>query len=153
MSLPAPTKYLADWFVRYTKNRDLHFKKIASIKEEGNRIIVEQKDGKKILYYVEPFPEDFGKLAESIKEEEKGIIVYNSKENFDNMLKAWKKLAAMPGLTIYLVNPFSKLEKRWIISPHIHAKISDAASLKQGLNSMYIMVDPISAEELKELTK
>lgn len=152
MSLPAPTKYLAEWFVRYTKNRDLTFRKISSIKEEGNSVFVEQKDGKRIHNIVEPFPEDFGKLADSIKEENKGIVVYNTLDNFENMVKAWKKLAEMSGLTIYFVNPFSKLEKKWILRPHIHARISDAESLEQGLNSMYIMVEPISREEAEKLT-
>lgn len=151
--LPRPTKYLAEWFVRYMKNRDLLFKKISSIKEEDGKIVVEQKDGKKVNYYIAPFPEDFGSLAEGMKEEHKGIIVYNSKENFDNMMKAWKILSGIPDLTIYFVNPFSKIEKKWIVRPHIHNKISDAASLKQGLNSMYIMVEPITKAEIEELTK
>ncbi|MBW2997258.1 hypothetical protein KY349_02885 [Candidatus Woesearchaeota archaeon] len=152
MSLPAPAKYLADWFVRYTKNRDLTFRKISSIKEEGNKVIVEQKDGKKIHYLAEPFPEDFGKLADSIKEDHKGIVVYNTLDNFESMIKVWKKLAGIPNLTIYFVNPFSKLEKKWIVRPYIHAKISDAESLEQGLNSMYIMVEPISKEDAEKLT-
>jgi hypothetical protein len=153
MSLPSPTKYLLDWFVRYIKNRDLAFRKISSVKEEGNKVIVENKDGKKIHYYVEPFPEDFGKLAAGMKEESKGLVIYNTPENFENMIKAWKKLASVPDLTIYFVNPFSKIERRWIIRPHVHDKISDADSLKEGLNSMYIMVSPISKPEVEELTK
>lgn len=153
MGLPKATAYLVEWFVRYTKNRDLLFRKISEIKEEGENVLVKQKDGKTLLYHVQPFPDDFGKLAESIQEEQKGIVVYNSKENFDSMMKEWKRLSGIKGLTIYFVNPFSKLEKRWIISPNIHSKISDAQSLKEGLNSMYLMVDPISKEEVEELTK
>ncbi|MBW2972480.1 hypothetical protein KY359_05580 [Candidatus Woesearchaeota archaeon] len=150
---PRPTEYLAEWFIRYTKNRDLIFKKISEIKQQENKIIVSQKDGKQVHYYVEPFPDDFPKLAEAMKEEHKGLIIYNSKENFDNMIKSWKQLSAIPNLTLYFVNPFSKIEKRWIINPNVHSKVSDAQSLKEGLNSMYIMVDPISKEEVEELTK
>ena len=153
MSLPAHTKYIADWFVRYVNNRDLAFRKIAEIKEEENKIIIKHKDGQTVFYYVEPFPEDFEKLADSIKEEHCGMVVYNSKENFDKMVSAWKKLSAMPGLTIYFINPFSKLDKRWIIRPYVHTKISDSESLEQGLNSMYVMVDPISQKEIEQLTK
>ena len=153
MSLPHPTKYLADWFARFIKNKDVFFKKISNIKEEGNKVIVEQKDGIVIHYYVEPFPEDFGAIVSGMQEENKGLVVYNSDDNFEKMIKAWKTLAEVKNLTIYFVNPFSKLEKKWIIRPDIHNRISDAASLKQGLNSMYIMVTPISKEEVEELTK
>lgn len=152
MELSKPTKYLADWFVRYTKNRDLLFKKISEVKEEGCKIIITQKDGSVVHYYVEPFPDDFEKLAE-MPEEQKGIVVYNSKDNFDRMMNAWKKLSETKGLTIYLVNPFSKLDKRWIINPHVHNKISDKVSLAMGLNSMFILVDPISRQEVEQLTK
>ena len=130
MSLPPPTRYLADWFVRYTKNRDLMFRKISEIKEEGNKIVVEEKTGKKTVYYAEPFPEDFAKLTEGIKDEHKGLLVYNTQDNFESMIKDWKKLAAVQNLVIYFVNPFSKIEKKWIINPHIHSKISEAAALE-----------------------
>jgi hypothetical protein len=152
MELSKPAKYLADWFVRYTKNRDLLFKKISDIKEDGNKVIITQKDGSVIHYYVEPFPDDFEKLA-AMPEEQKGIVLYNSKDNFDRMMKAWKRLSETKGLTIYFVNPFSKLDKRWIINPHVHNKISDKASLEMGLNSMFILVDPISQQEVEQLTK
>jgi hypothetical protein len=152
MELPKQTKYLAEWFVRYTKNRDLLFRKIADIKEEGDKIIITQKDGNVTHYYVEPFPDDFEKLA-GMPEANKGIVVYNSKDNFDSMMKSWKKLSETKNLTIYFVNPFSKLEKRWIVNPNIHSKISDKQSLETGLNSMYIMVDPITRQEAEQLTK
>jgi hypothetical protein len=153
MELDHPTKYLLDWFVRYTKNRDIVFRKISDVKEEGNKAIVEQKDGRKIHYHAVPFPEDIEKTAASLTEEHKGLVVYNTKENFDNLAKAWKKLAEIKNLTIYFVNPFSKLDKKWIINPQVHNSISDAASLKQGLVSMFMMVDPTTKEDVERLTK
>lgn len=146
-------KYLQEWFVRYTKNRDIVFRKISNIKEEANKVIIEQKDGRIVHYYIAPFPEEIEKLAESIPEEHKGIVMYNSKDNFDKVIKAWKRLSSVKDMTIYFVNPFSKLDKRWIINPSVHGKISDPHSLETGLNSMYIMVDPISKEEVEQLTK
>ena len=40
-----------------------------------------------------------------------------------------------------------------IINPHIHGKISDAESLEQGLESMFLMVEQISKKEVDQLTK
>jgi hypothetical protein len=153
MTLTKPAKYLLEWFVRYTKNRDLVFRKIKDIKEQDNKAIVEQKDGRKITYYIEPFPADIEKLAAGMKEKETGIVMYNTPGNFDKAYKAWKKLAAVQGLTLYFVNPFSKIEKRWIVNPYIHGKISEAEALKEGLHSMYVLVEPISEAEIAELTK
>jgi hypothetical protein len=153
MALPHPTKYLLDWFVRYTKNRDLVFRKISEIKEEGNKAIVKQKDGKEVHHYVEPFLEDAAELVKGIKEEHTGLVVYNTRENFEAVVNAWKELSGVRGLTVYFVNPFSKLEKRWIVNPHVHSKISEAEALEEGLNSMYVMVEPITKEDIKTLTK
>ena len=68
-------------------------------------------------------------------------------------MKAWNKLILIRNLSLYFVNPFSKQEKRWVINPHLHHKISDAESLELGLNSLFIMVDPITEKEVEELTK
>jgi hypothetical protein len=155
MSIPLPpqTRYLEDWFVRYTKNRDLTFRKITEIKEDDNKVIVNHKDGKKQEFIIEPFPAEFSKTAETIKEEHKGIVVYNTQKNFDMLTSEWKKLSAIKNLAIYFVNPFSKTEKRWIINPYTHSLVSDASSLKQGLSAMFVMVDAITQDEVAELTK
>lgn len=153
MGLTPPTKYLMDWFIRYTKNRDLMFRKISEIKEEGNKVVIYQKDGRQIHNYAEPFPQDLPAVLKTMQEEQKGIIMFNSAENFNIMMKSWKELSETRNLTIYFVNPFSKLDKRWIVNPYVHGRISDAASLKEGLNSMYLMVEPISRKEAEELTK
>ena len=145
-------KYLADWFVRYIKNRDVTFRKISEIHEDEDLVTVSEKSGKKTIYKVIPFPDDFTAVAIAIEEEHKGIIVYNSRENFDKLISSWKKLIKMPSLVIYFINPFSKLDKRWIIRPSVHARISDEESLEQGLTSMFQMVGQISKKEIEQLT-
>ena len=152
MTLSKSTKYLVEWFVRYTKNRDIVFRKISNISTKENLVIVEQKSGVVVHYVVESFPDDFLNILKSIKADHKGLIVYNSAENFEKLLKSWQKLSTIQNLTVYFVNPFSKTEKKWIINPYVHNKISDETSLKQGLDSMFIMVDSISKKEVEQLT-
>ncbi|MFC1741856.1 hypothetical protein ACFL3V_04945 [Nanoarchaeota archaeon] len=153
MGLTPPTKYLLEWFVRYTRNRDIVFRKISEIKEEGNVVVVCLKDGTVVHYYIDPFPDDISELVSGIKEEHVGVVMYNSKENFGAVVSAWKKLAAVKNLTLYFINPFSKLEKRWIIKPSVHSRVTAPEALEEGLNSMYVMVEPISAKEVESLTK
>ncbi len=151
--MTSPAKYLTDWFIRYTRNRDLVFRKISEIKEDGNTVSVLQKDGRATDYCAAPFPEDMVKIAEGIGGGTKGLLVYNTRENFDLMMKSWAALSKIKGLTIYFINPSSKIDKRWAISPYNHSLISDAESLEQGLNSMYLMVEPTTRGQIEELTR
>jgi hypothetical protein len=152
MRLPGPTDYLAEWFERFITNRDLVFKKLSSVKREGNKVIVEQKDGKKIHYHIEPFVHDFVKATLYPEEEHKGLVIYNTPENFAKLIEAWTDIEQVQNLTIFFVNPFSKLDKRWAINPRTHSLITDKESLEPGLRSMYAMVDGITQKEIEKLT-
>lgn len=144
-----------DWFSRYLKNRDLVFRKIAKLTEEDDRVITEMKDGKKTVYLVDPFPEDIVKSADFNPGEGaamKGLVIYHTKENFDNIVKSWDTLAGITGLTIFSLNPYSTLDKKWIINPRTHALVSDADSLKEGLKAMFETVEPITREKIEKIT-
>jgi len=80
-----------------------------------------------------------------------GLIVFNTKENFDIIIENWDKLIKFNFLTIYFVNPFSSLDKKWIINPSVHHKICDESSLKLGLKSMFESVDVITEKEIDKL--
>ena len=54
-------------------------------------------------------------------------------------------------LVVYFVNPFSKIEKKWIIYPSTHNRISDEASLKPGLRAMFDTVEAISKKEVEKI--
>lgn len=152
MSLSKPVRYLMDWFIRYLKNRDLYFKKIAEIKEDGNIVIVEQKDSKSINNHVYSFSHDLESEIKNLTEDHKGIVIYNTRENFKFILDNWQRLVDMGDLTVYLVNPFSKLEKKWILKPFIHGRVSEPEAIKTGLKTMYETVDPITLGEIEQLT-
>ena len=153
MTTNTPANYLAEWFARYTKNRDLILRKLSELRQEENKVILTQKDGLTVHYYAEPFPEDLVRFAQGINEEHKGVLMYNTPNNFKQLVSGWKKLASIPNLIIYFVNPFSKQDKKWIIRPYVHDKISDPQSLETGLNSMYLMVDSTTQKEIEQLTK
>ncbi|NQU78168.1 hypothetical protein HQ545_00195 [Candidatus Woesearchaeota archaeon] len=146
-----PTKYIIEWFARYIKNRDLIIKNIVDIRKLGNKLEIENKDGTIHVYLAHPWPTDLSKTIKDMKEGEIGIIVYNIKDNFDGLVKGWDELISHD-VIIYFINPFSQLEKKWIIRPKIHSKISDPSTLKQGLMSMYMMVTPTTRKEIESLT-
>lgn len=131
---------LKEWVLTFIKNRDLFFKKIASIKEEGNKVIVENKDNSKITYYI---IEDISLLdLKNININDKTIIcVLNTKSNIDSTIKIWHELVKYKMLSIMYINPKEVSENKWSINPYYHSNISDA-SLKNSLLSIFSTTIP-----------
>ena len=80
-------------------------------------------------------------------------ICLNSSENFSFLTKNWDKFTDLKKLAVYFVNPFSKTEKKWIIHPYTHSKITEKSSLKQGLKSMFDTVETTSILEIESILK
>ena len=133
-------KIVREWVVDYLKHRDLVQGKIEQIKEEENAVIVKYVD-KESSFLIIPKIEDINVILNNDKEKHLDIIVLNTKENFNIMVRNWNKLKDYKNLKIMFVNPNSPLEKKWIISPYFHSKICDDSSLKQGLKSMFETVE------------
>ncbi|HLC64817.1 MAG TPA: hypothetical protein VJI46_01695 [Candidatus Nanoarchaeia archaeon] len=144
-----PKKILAEWFVQFAKNRDLIHRKIESIDENENVIHYKDKD---LNILIGPF---LGDVGEIIRQMEKGkhyaVVVFNTKDNFKKIFENWKSLAEFRFLTIYFVNPLSQKDKKWIVMPHTHSRITEEKSLKRGLMSMFEMVDEFSREDAARL--
>lgn len=141
-------KFLREWTVSYVKHRDMIAKNIVNIKEEQDRVVVKFKD-KEQVFLIRPIVND--SLVEEIEKDKNiGIVMLNSKENLDFLIKKWSKLIKFEKLTLFFINPFSELEKKWFISPYIHNKICDKDSLNLGLKTMFETVESITEKELME---
>ena len=137
---------LKEWAVSYVKHRDMITKNIVNIKEEQDKVIVKFKDKEKV-FLIMPIVND--SVIEKInKDKNTGIIILNSKENLDFLIKKWSKLIKFEKLTIFFINPFSEPEKKWFISPYVHNKICDKDSLKLGLKTMFETVETITEKEI-----
>ena len=143
--------YLLDWAINLIKNRDILAKKVNGIEKGGNGfdLTVKHNDGKEIFFIIKPMIDDIDKILEKInKDAYFTIIILNNKYNLDILIKNWKKLIEYKFLSFYFINPFSQLDKKWIIFPHTHHKICDESSLELGLKSMFGMVEQVSLEQL-----
>ena len=139
-------KFLREWAVSYVNHRDMLTKNIINIKEEQDKVIVKFKD-KEQIFLIRPTADD--SVIQGInKDKNIGIIMLNSKENLDFLMNKWNKLIKFDKLTIFFVNPFSELEKKWFISPYVHNKICDKDSLKLGLKTMFETVESITEKEI-----
>lgn len=144
-------QYLSDWFVRFLKNRDLYFKKIKNIEQREDLVIVEEKT-KTVEYKLVPFTEDLKKLVGELNSDEhNGIVMYNNEGNFKAFMATWPQLVKVKNLIVYFINPFSKTEKKWMVYPMTHHRISEKESLKTGLRTMFETVETVSEEEVKKI--
>ena len=142
--------FLVDWTINFIKNKDIVAKKIEQIEngKDNFDLYVKYKDREQ-YFIITPNIFDIDAIIQRINNTDYfSIVTLNSKENFDNILKNWSKLINFKFLNIIFVNPFSELDKKWIIFPHTHDKISDESSLKSGLKSMFDMVEPIEEQQL-----
>lgn len=146
--------YLKEWTHRYLVNKDLIQRKIEAIDDSGeDALLLNLRDGKKHLYIIIPFIEDMDAALQRLKDHELcTLVVYNGRQNLDLVIKHWEKLVKFKRhFSVYFVNPFSKLDKRWVIFPWTHQLITDKAGLKPGLEALFITVDPITKEEVEKI--
>ena len=141
-------KFLREWAVGYVKHRDILTKNIIYIKEELDRVIVKFKD-KEQIFLIRPTA-DNSLIQEINKDKNINIVMLNSKENLDFLIKNWSKLIKFEKLTIFFINPFSGLDTKWFISPYVHDRICDKDSLKFGLKTMFETVEAITEKEILE---
>jgi hypothetical protein len=130
------TNELREWTVNYVKHKDMILNKIEDIKENSDSITVKYDD-KEVLFLIIPHLTNLNTFFKHEKDEEITLVILNTKENFNLVVKNWKKLSEYTKLKIMFVNPESSLEKKWIISPHFHSKICDETSLRSGLMTMF----------------
>ena len=134
---------LKEWVLHYIKNRDILLRQIELIEEDkdGWDVIVHTKTGDK-FYFILPHIDDIEQIHEKLDDNHITIVMLNKKENLDKIIEHWKKLVDFPKLALMFTNPNSELDKRWTIYPHTHDRITEKASLKKGLNSLYQTVEP-----------
>lgn len=144
------TSLLSEWTINFIKNKDIHTMSIKDIKKEKNEITIKYID-KEETYIVDPYFTDINNILEKKEDNYTVLVVLNKKKNLDLIIKNWTRLIKYKNLRIILVNPFSELEKKWILNPYFHNKVADMESLKKGLTSLFYAVDPI--EEIESYLK
>ena len=150
--------FLIDWTINFIKNNDIISKKIKQIEngKDGFDLYIKYKDREQYFIIV-PTITDIDSIIGKVNTASGvhfSIVTLNSKENLDIIVKNWNKLINFKFLKIIFVNPFSELDKKWIIFPYTHHKICDESYLENGLRSMFELVGMIEEEELiKKIAK
>jgi len=138
-----PKEYLTDWIEKFVRYRGA-LSGSAGIEKKDGMICTNER-----CFLACPSL-NFGDI-EKISENDTAVVTFNTLENFDFLLNHWGKLKDVKNLTIYFINPFSKLDKKWVIKPHVHDRICEQNSLKKGLRSIFGMVEVITYKQMDQL--
>jgi len=133
-------KELKEWAIDYVKSRDAMQKTILSIDEQGDDFVV-KRSGAEDFFLIRPVFADVEGVV-SKGDASVGLVVLNTRENLSSVISGWDKLCRMKGLKIYFVNPKASGDKKWLLAPYTHERISDRSALKKGLESLFSMVEP-----------
>ena len=137
-------EYLSDWTYNYIRHKDIILKRIVDIEKKGSGFLVTFND-RKASYEPMVSLKDFSKAVN-----EASIVTFNTAENFQLLLKEWKKFVGKK-LTVIFINPESNLDRKWMVATHVHDAICDRASLRQGMKSMFETVEPLDEEKIRKL--
>lgn len=130
---------LKEWLILFIQHKDIFQKKIVKIEEKEGVVVVEYKD---YLHYFAILPNITNIIfLDSYKDKHISIIAYNTKDNLNTLISEWPKLAEFSMLSVYFVNPYSNTDKKWIIYPFTHHRISEKGSLKLGLQTLFESVE------------
>lgn len=109
--------------------------------ESGWTLSVIRKEGTQHLLVI-PHLEDIHVLTSKLQPDlQAALVVLNTRKNLDIVIQAWNELIKYPKLSIIFANPDSTTDKRWIIFPHTHEKITERKALKVGLESLFLTVE------------
>jgi len=138
-------KELKEWLLHYIKNRDILLKQIESINEKSKEwdIVVKTKSGIEKYYLVGSDLDNIAEIIKKIDGKTVILVVLNKKKNLEVVIENWDKIKNNPLFSIMFVNPKSELEKKWILFPHTHEKVTEKASLSKGLNALFQTVDSV----------
>ncbi len=142
-------QYLTEWLERYLRNKDVFFRRILSMNTKHGLIGVKYKDEEQD-YFVEPIM----KKIDALKDKAFTLVVLNSKENLDFLIKNWDYFVKLGrNFSVFFVNPFSKTEKFWTIYPNVHDFVTERPVLSLGLKTMFEQVDSITKQEFEKVIR
>jgi len=136
-------KELVEWVVNYVKSRDAFVKRIVNIDVNSATITLTYPDKRQVYFALGSFQGSDRCLACIKPEPDYVLVVLNTEQNLEALIKSWDTLCKVKNLTIMFINPDSEIDEKWVVKPYVHNQVTEKASLKTGLRSMFETVSPI----------
>ncbi|MBT4824969.1 hypothetical protein HN695_01830 [Candidatus Woesearchaeota archaeon] len=132
---------LKEWLIMFIKHRDMFHRKLQSISEKDFLVIAEFKDKTHYYAILPRIFDDLNQITSDYKDKHISIITLNTKDNLKQIIKDWDKLSKLQMLSLFFVNPNASAEKKWIIYPFTHNRITEPSSLKLGLTTLFESIE------------
>ncbi|MEM4267818.1 MAG: hypothetical protein QXK37_03210 [Candidatus Woesearchaeota archaeon] len=148
-------KYLMEWTKALVQHMDAFEKSIVEMKKDGKRLYVTHKKKEQIFLMLPELDNHLSDVLEHAKNKETfiSIVTLNTKDNLDKLVKCWAKLSEYPRIKIFFINPYSETERKWVICPFSHSRISDDNNIKAGLLSLFQTVEPVTEDVKRRMEK
>ena len=118
-------------------------RRIDKIEEVDDSFIIHNLDQTKNHIKIMPYLEEMDSIFNTFQGKAATLVILNSRENIDFLIQNWTRFTQMKELTIIFTNPNSLVEKKWIVNPYIHDKVTEPKALRGGLISLFATVDPV----------
>ena len=132
-----PKEILKEWVVAYAKTKvSLRGGDIQIIQDQEGCDLITKSQEKQECYVIFPSLKDCVPIINQIREKDFFIVTFNTKENFSILLELWANLVKFPRLCVMFVNPEAFADKKGVVFPHTHDRITEKSALKKGLLSL-----------------
>jgi len=132
---------LKEWVVNFIRSRASFEVEESFVDVVDDEIVVRKDSGERRFLVRDDLDES---VVEDIKNYDKKnvvIVALNKRSNVDWLVGHWKDLICFPLLSFMFVNPVTF--ERWVVFPKTHDLITEKASLKKGLISLFENVSKV----------
>lgn len=143
--------HLLMWLERYFENRRLMDRTISAVSKKDDCIVIEKTSGPSKYYFVFPSLDDIKSSLTDYVQPHQYIVALNTKDNLDVISTSWDSLHSVQHFGLMFINPFSKLDKKWVVFPSTHHLISDGKSIKKSLSVLFNNVDATTVKEVSKI--
>ncbi len=128
-----------DWYLTYVRHRDMIERKIKSIEDEGEKVIIRYKD-KTLTAIIMPLINGVDALLSQLEGDKHiTLVTLNNEKNLKTIIGQWEKVSKYKNFRIIFANP--NTHEKWMVCPYTHNRISE--SPEKGLKSLFETVEEV----------
>ena len=140
-------KLLKEWALEYLKAKDAFVKQIKNIEENTKEcdVMLHYETHDRCVLVQDTIDAD--SVVKKAAAQPTYVVVPNTKENVELLLKNWDGFKEHKQLCFFFVNPNSKTEQKWMVYPSTHDSITEKNALRKGIESLFLTVEPYMTPE------
>ena len=126
---------LKEWVLHFVKNKAAFDVEDVIVEETDDEVMMKKSSGNKHFIIKDELDDSILDVIEKIKGDVIVVVTLNKKINVGWLVKKWNELIKFPQLSFMFVN--TETSEKWALFPKTHDLITEKASLKKGLISLF----------------